>query len=229
MTINFNDAEPQRGDLIPDGVFCAVKATLRPGGENMEGCEEPDLGIFKLSNRSDAVYLDFEFTVLAGPHVGRKLWQSFTVAGGKVGEDGVSKAWQITKSTFRAIIDSALGLDPTDKSPATSAKRALRGFRDLDNLEFVAKIGVKPGEPAPDGTMYRDRNVIAYVVEPTEPQWAAIRAGKEVPAAPSRSAAAPAAAAQPKPVWQQQTPAAPPASARAAAPQGPAWLRGETG
>src|SRR5215469_18427046 len=120
------------------------------------------------------------------------------------------------------MIDSALGLDPKDMSDAAKAKRNLRGFRDLDGIEFIAKIGIKRGEPAPDGGHYPDKNVIAHVVEPVEPQWAEIRAGRQVPPAPSsRANAASSSPAQPKPAWQQETPAAVPKTA--AAPRGPAW------
>ncbi|NCU21426.1 hypothetical protein EOM89_12075, partial [Candidatus Falkowbacteria bacterium] len=56
-------------------------------------------------------------------------WQSFTVAGGKLDEKGQSIGWKISKSTFRAIVDSALGLDPRDESPAAKAKRVLPGLR----------------------------------------------------------------------------------------------------
>ena len=95
--------------------------------------------------------LDAEFTVTEGPHIRRKFWQTFTVSGGKVDENGVSIGARITKSTLRAMIDSALGLDPEDMSEATKAKRVLRGFADLSGITFVAKIKVEyerqPGLP----------------------------------------------------------------------------------
>jgi hypothetical protein len=225
---NLNDASEQRPDgVIPDGTFCALRMTLRPGGENIAGCSEHDIGLFKASLTSDVIYLDAEFTVISGPHEGRKLWQNFSVAGGKVGEDGVSKAWNIAKAALRAMVDSALGLDPKDMSDAAKAKRALRGFRDLDGIEFLAKIGVERGGQAPDGSTYADKNRIAHVVVPGEPQYAALRAGNEVVPAPSASNVATrhAPAQQPKPAWQQDAPAAvQPAAARQG---GPAWLKGE--
>ena len=184
--LDFNDAQEQRGELIPDGTFCGLKATLRPGGENMAGCSEHDLGIFRPSKSSDAVLLDFEFTVLPpSPHAGRKLWQLFTVGGGKVDENGISKGWNISKATMRAMIDSALDLDPRDMSDATKAKRNLRGFRDLDGIEFFARIAIEPGGPTQDGGVYRDKNTIDHVVVPGDLQYAALKAGKEVPPAPS--------------------------------------------
>ena len=66
--------------------------------------------------------LDCEFTVVEGPHAKRKFWQMFTVQGGKVDENGVSIGWNISKSTFRAMIDSALGLDPQDMSETAKAE-----------------------------------------------------------------------------------------------------------
>jgi len=229
MSIDFNDAGAQRADgIIPDGTYCALRMALRPGGENISGMEEDDLGLFKASLRSDAMYLDCEFTVLSGPHAGRKLWQIFTVAGGKIGEDGASMAWNISKATLRAIIDSAFGLDPQDMSDATKAKRSLPGFRAFDGVEFFAKIGIEPGGEAPGGGQYPDKNRIAHVVVPGEAQYAVLKAGAEVAPAPSAakdsSAARTAPTAPPKPAWQQSAPAA--AKPAATPGSGPSWLKG---
>ena len=221
---DLNDAQEQRSDgLIPEGTYAAIKLALRAGGENIAGCSEDDLGLFKASLRSDAKYLDCEFTVMSGPHAGRKIFQPLTVVGGKVGEDGVAKAWPITQAVLRAIVDSALGLDPKDMSETAKAKRNVRGFRNLDGLEFFAKIGIERDD---NGT-YPDKNKIARVVVPGEPQYAALKAGREVAPAPSASsAAAPrsAPAQPPRPAWQQDAPAT---AQTAAATAGPAWLKGE--
>jgi len=221
--LDLNDAAPQRGELIPDGAFCALRAILQPGGENLAGCSEHDLGVFKQSSRSDVTYLSFEFVVLSGLHAGRKFWQTFTVAGGQVGEDGVSKAWNITKSTFRAMVDSALGLDPRDVSDAAKAKRHLRGFRDLDGLEFYARIGVKRGDPAPDGGQYPDKNIIAHVVIPSDPQYPTLKAGQEVAAPPPIQTKVPWAQGDALQKFRKESEQL---QSKPAAPQGPAWLRG---
>jgi hypothetical protein len=221
---DLNDAPEQRPDgVIPDGTYTAIKMALRPGGENVAGCSEHDLGLFKQSLTSDVAYLDAELTVITGPHKGRKFWQKFTVAGGRVGEGGVSKGWNITKVHFRGIVDSAFGLDPKDMSDAAKARRALRGFRDLDGIEFFAKIGVEHDD---NGT-YPDKNKIAHVVVPGEPQYAALKAGKEVAPAPSAAkSVAPrqAPTQQSKPAWQQDPLGA---TQPAAATPGPAWLKRE--
>ncbi|MGF1660562.1 MAG: hypothetical protein ACFCUS_14155 [Rubrimonas sp.] len=215
MSYDLNDAQPQMapvGELIPDGAFAMVRLTIRPGGIN--GATAMDAGLLKASQSSDAKMLDCEFTVIDGPHARRKFWQSFTVAGGKLDEKGQSVGWRISKSTFRAMVDSAFGLDPRDESPATKAKRVLPGLRHLDGVAFAARIMV---EPASD-PRYRDQNRIANVVLPGEPHYAAIMRGETVPPDPvnaparkTQSAPTPAWQA-PAPAWgaQPQAPSAPP-------------------
>jgi hypothetical protein len=237
MTFDMNDAEPQKtGELIPDGTFAKVAMAIRKGGT--DGQAEIDRGLLKASNSpgSDVLMLDCEFTVTDGPHARRKFWQMFTVQGGKVDEHGVSIGWKISKSTFRAMIDSALGLDPADMSEAAKAKRILRGLADLNGITFVAKIRIEPSEDP----RYGDSNKLDRVVLPSEPEWRKVMDGEVVPASPSTRARpkSPAPAAQP--AWNQAAPAQPPAQATAAPawanagastppqpagkPTGPAWL-----
>ena len=66
------------------------------------------------------------------------------VAGGKVDEKGQSKGWNISKASFRAMVDSALGLDPKDESPAAKQRRVIQGLKQLDGIVFVARIMVEP-------------------------------------------------------------------------------------
>jgi hypothetical protein len=252
MTYDMNDAELPRGtDLIPDGSFAKVTMVLRPGGIDGEG--EGDRGLLKAARTpgSDVRMLDCEFTVAAGPHLRRKFWQMFTVAGGKVDEHGVSIGWKITKGVLRAMIDSALGFDPQDMSEAARGKRVLRGLSDFNGITFAAKIKV---EPASD-PRYGDSNRLDRVVLPNEPLYQRIMAGEAVPAQPGRStrtsqpalpaaSAAPAwgnsnrpttaTSAAPAPAWAQQARAAAPAAPSQPAPAapapaptgGPSWLNG---
>lgn len=236
MTFDMNDVAPQQaGDLIPDGTFAKVTMTIRKGGT--DGMSEADRGLLKPSNQpgSDVLMLDAEFTVTESPHARRKFWQMFTVQGGKLDEQGQSIGWKISKSTFRAMIDSALGLNPEDMSDAAKAKRVLRGLADLDGITFVAKIQIEPSRnPA-----YRDANKLDHVVLPTAPEWQKVMAGETVPAQPSNRPRATAPAQAAAPAWgQPQAPSAPTApawSAPAAQPaspapasdpkgNGPAWL-----
>ena len=232
---DLNDAQPQLqpiGELIPDGTFAKVKMTIRPGGVN--GSTPMDAGLLKASPISDAKMLDCEFTVVAGAHIRRKFWQNFTVAGGKVDEKGQSKGWNISKAAFRAMVDSALGLNPKDESPAAKQKRVIQGLKQLDGIVFVARIMVEPTT----NPQYKDANKLANVVLPNEPQYAPVMRGEHVPPEPvnAKPRKAPGAAAQQAPAWGAPSPPAatpagvpwanegansPPQSAPAT---GPAWL-----
>jgi hypothetical protein len=222
---DFNDAQQQmapQGELIPDGVFSRVKLTVRPGGTN--GAVPMDAKLLKASDRSDALMLNCEMTLMDGPYARRKFWQNFTVAGGKRDEKGESIGWNIAKSSFRAMIDSALGLDPKDESPAARDKRKLEGLCQLDGIVFAARIMVEPRNDGNPG----GNNRIANVVLPGEPEYARIMAGQPVPpdpvnAVPRKPRAGAAAVA---PAWAQQASSegssgAPPATPATSSPQ---WL-----
>ncbi len=227
---DMNDAEPQKtGELIPDGTFAKVTMLIRPGG--IDGESEIDHGLLKAPKdpTSDVRMLDCEFTVVEGPHAKRKFWQMFTVQGGKVDENGVSIAWKISKSTFRAMIDSALGLDPQDMSEAAKQKRILRGLFDLSGITFIAKIKIEPSED----TRYGDQNRLDRVVLPTEKEWKLVMDGKDVPARPSRSRGAGSKAATSQPAWTQGNghggQSAPPQSRSQQTPGAPAWSQPSSG
>ncbi len=244
---DLNDAEPLRsGEIIPDGTFAKVTMTIRPGG--VDGPFDIDKGLLKPSGsaESDVLSLDCEFTVVDGLHARRKFWHSFTVSGGKVDEKGASVGWNISKRMFRGMIDSALGLDPTDMSDAAKAKRQLRGLADLGGITFIAKIMVEASD------RYADKNRLERPVLPNEKEWPLVMEGKDVPPSPSprkkdSKAAPPPSSSQPAwqqtsstpapssspagntatPAWRQSAaPAASAATAAPAQPAGPAWLNG---
>jgi hypothetical protein len=87
-----------------------VKLAIRRGG--IDGESEHDRGLLKASKDHSVRMLDCEMTVIEGPFARRKVWQMYTVQGGKLDDKGVSIGWKISKSAFRAMIDSALGLSP---------------------------------------------------------------------------------------------------------------------
>jgi hypothetical protein len=234
---DLNDAQPQMaplGELIPDGTFAKVKMTIRPGGLN--GSTAMDVGLLKASQSSDAKMLDCEFTVAAGPYARRKFWQNFTVAGGKLDEKGQSKGWNISKSAFRAMVDSALGLDPKDESAAAKQKRVIQGLKQLDDIAFAARIMVEPAS----NPQYKDQNKLANVVLPGDPQYAAVMRGENVQPDPvNAKPRKPAETSQAAPAWGGSAPAAPsgggvpwanqgaagaPKPQASAAAPGPAWL-----
>ena len=246
MTYDLNDAQPQMsGELIPDGTFAKVAMHIRKGG--VDGAGEADRQLLKASNQpgSDVLSLDAEFTVLEGAYARRKFWQSFTISGGKLDEQGQSIGWKISKAAFRAMIDSALGLKPDDMSEEAKSKRLLRGLSDLDGISFVAKIAVEPAR----SSAYRDQNRLAHVVVPTAPEWQKVMNGEAVAAAPDAKPRPAAKTETAKPAWANATPTAPtppawnqtaradatqqnaPTSSpapqpAAAAKPGPAWLNG---
>jgi hypothetical protein len=221
---DFSDTEPQQSnDLIPDGSFVKVTMIIRPGG--VDGQTEIDKGLLKASTAlgSDVLSLDCEGTVVQGKFARRKFWHAFAVSGGKVDEKGASIGWNISKRTFRAMIDSALGLDPDDDTEDAKAKRRLRGLADLDGITFVAKITVEPSTDP----RYPDRNKLDRPVLPNENEWRVVMNGEDVAPSPSRPRSggsaprnAPAAA---KPAWAPQ----PAASAQQATVV--AWQRPATG
>lgn len=230
MSFDFNSADPQMvmGDLIPDGTFAKLRLTIRPGG--VDGTVPMDQGLLKASGSSDAKMLDCEFTVMEGTFAKRKFWQMFTVQGGKLDEKGQSKAWNISKSTFRAMIDSALGLNPEDMSEATKAKRIIQGLKQLDGITFWGRIMVEPAS----NPQYRDVNRLANVVTSADKEYAVLARGEHVlpnpvgakaktqAAAPAQQSLTPAWASKPASTVQAQPqPQSQPAAPK---PAGPAWL-----
>src|SRR5262249_29747824 len=145
-----------------------------------------------------------------GPHARRKLWQLFPVAGGQVDEEGVSKGWKIAKSHMRAMLESARGINPVDESDTAKAKRSVASFSEFDGLEFVARIGIEKGAPASGGAKYPDKNQIAHVVTPDEPEWQRVTNGEEVPPKmPGNSEPTVLKVAVPaQPAWKSPSPAA---------------------
>jgi hypothetical protein len=248
MAVDLNGAAPQRefGALIPDGTFVHLVAKVIHGGKSLPPSGDPirdqlDQGLF-VAGKADPEGrgLNLEHTVLDGPHKQGKIWDNYlTISGGATDEHGNSKGWLITKSRLMAMINSALGLMPTDESQQAKDQRVLRGFADIDGIEYWAKIGVEAGTEG-----YADKNTIALVIEPDRPEYAALRAGQEVAPQPrgtrssggggrATSAAAPASSG---PAWRTaaaQTSAAAPTASQAlaattqpaTAPAGPKWLR----
>jgi hypothetical protein len=225
MNFDFNDADPQMvfGDLIPDGTFAKLRMTIRAGG--VDGAAPMDARLLKASTTSDAKMLDCEFTVIEGPYAKRKLWQMFTVAGGKLDEKGQSKGWNISKSIFRAMIDSALGLDPNDMSEAAKAKRIIQGLKQLDGITFVGRIMIEPSS----NPQYKDVNRLANVVVPGDSQYAAVMRGEQVAPQPlnakPKNQAAPAAQTT-RPAWANAPAQAQPQQPATTKSTGPAWLNG---
>jgi hypothetical protein len=147
---DFNTADKQRSvDVIPAGTICTLQLTIRPGGVG-------DGGWLKRSADGGSEGLDCEFTVTEGEYAKRKLWQLFTFRGTTSGH---AEAGEISRNTLRAILESARGIRPDDRSEAAEAARKVSGWADFDQLRFVARIGVRPPRDA-----YAAKNTILQVI-----------------------------------------------------------------
>jgi hypothetical protein len=157
---DYNTADAGGGsfDLIPADAIAPVILTIRPGGVGEDGW-------LTESKSSDAQYLNCEFTVTEGEFAKRKFWGNFTVSGGKVDEQGRSKAGNITRATLRAILESACGVDPKDESDEAKRKRLVNGYGDFNGMGFVAKIGIEPARGE-----YQAKNKLAAVVTRDMPE-----------------------------------------------------------
>lgn len=159
---DFNDADAQQGEynLIPKGTQAKVRMAIKPGGHD-------DLsrgwsgGYATASDETGAVFLACEFVVLGGPFARRKVWSNVGLHSNK------GPTWgQMGRSFIRAVLNSARNIHPEDNSPEAQRARQIRGFGDLDGIEFAARIGVeKDGK----GEL---RNVIRMVIEPDHRDYA---------------------------------------------------------
>lgn len=195
MSLDFNDADRQRDfELIPTGTIVRVIGTIRPGGKSRAGSEAVDAGWLTASRTSDVMYLSWEFVVSEGPLKNRRWWQNLTVAGGEVNEKGESKAWNISKSTIRAMLNSARNVKPDDESATAVAARRINTWADINGIEFLCKVGIQKGSNG-----YQDKNQIGTVIEPGHKDYAAPGMAAPVSSAPS-TPATPAWGGKPPPV-----------------------------
>lgn len=156
-TIDLNAAGDQRSfDVIPANTILTLHLTIRRGNAG-EG------GWLRRASDGASEGLDCEFVVVdEGPYKGRKLWQLFTLSGTKTGH---ADAGRISLSTLKAIVELAKGIRPDDTSEAAQAARKV-SWEDLDQLRFVARIGVRP----PQGT-FAAKNKIDEVITPERQTW----------------------------------------------------------
>jgi hypothetical protein len=178
--LDFNTAGEQRSfDVIPANTIVTLQLTIRPGNAG-------DDGWLKRSADGASEGLDCEFTVTEGQFAKRKLWQLFTVRGTTPGH---AEAGEISRNTFREILESARGIRPEDKSEAAQVARKVSSWADFDQLRFVARLGVRPPR---DG--YQAKNTILEVVTPDRQTR---QKPEQISAKPANSAAPPAAPTAP--------------------------------
>jgi hypothetical protein len=180
VSYDFNDAETQCNfDVIPDGTIASVRMAVRPGSAG-EG------GWLRRSKDGGSEALDREFVVLDGPFAKRKFWMLFTIVGTTPGH---AEAANISAGKLRAILESACGIKPDDRSDAAKEARRISSYGDLNGLAFIARIGVEPPQNG-----YRAKNKLDHVVTPDEKAWhsAAQEPVAARPAEPAKHASTPA-------------------------------------
>jgi hypothetical protein len=174
---NLNTAEEQRSlDVIPTGTICALQLTIRSGGAGD--------GWLKTAKNGIAEGLDCEFIVVDGPFANRKLWQFLILKGNTPGH---AQAGKISRSKLRAILESARGIRPDDNSEAAQKARQVSNWGDLNNLRFVARLGV---EPPSNG--YAAKNSITEVFTPERHAWKQVEQIRDNTSNGTTAASAPA-------------------------------------
>jgi hypothetical protein len=176
-TFDFNCAGEQRSfDVIPANTICTLQMTVRPGNVSVGGW---------LTKSADGASegLDAEFTVVDGQYAKKKFWQRFTLHGATPGH---AEAGKISRNTLRAILESARGINPGDKSEAAQAARRVSGWADFQDIRFIARVGVRP----PKGG-YPAKNIIMEIITPDRQGWRKL----EQLIKPSNGCAGPAPAA----------------------------------
>ncbi len=181
---DFNNAPQQQdmSELIPTGTIAKMVITIRPGGVG------PD-GLITQSKSSPAQYLDCEFTISSGKYNKRKFWQNIMVA------QTSEKAVNISKSTLRAMLESARNINPNDASDNAIAARRVSGYQDFNGIDFVGKIGI---DKAKANSGFDDKNKLAAVVTPDKKEYQTIVQGGEI------DGTAQSTKPQPQPPTQQQ-------------------------
>jgi hypothetical protein len=157
---DFNDAEQQSTfDLIPKGTVVNVRMTIKPGGHD-DRAQGWTGGYATQSYDTGSVYLACEFVVLDGPFNKRKMWTNIGLHSSK------GPNWSnMGRSFIRAALNSARGVNPQDNSPAATAARRIKGFEELDGLEFVARVDI---EKDARGDF---RNIVRCAVEPDQDDY----------------------------------------------------------
>jgi hypothetical protein len=163
---DYTDAPPPQIELIPHDTVATCVLHIRPGGVGEDN-------MFKRTSKGGAEMLDCELTIADGPHKGRKFWEYLILEGTTAGH---AQAIAISRGILKAIIDSALGLNPGDESPQARAARTL-SVKQFEGMTFIAKIGVERGGPKKDskgqltGENWPDKNILAAVITPDRKEW----------------------------------------------------------
>lgn len=134
---DFNDISlSNEYNPIPHNTIAKVRMTIKPGGY-----KNPEIGLIDeyptINRASGAIYLATEYIVTEGQYVKRKIWGIIGLHSSK------SEEWaNIGKKFIRNILDSANNISPSDTSEKATRLRKISGFKDIDGIEFTAKIEI---------------------------------------------------------------------------------------
>lgn len=186
MTVDLNQAGPQKSfDVVPAGTVATLRLTVRKG-------QTGDGGWLRRSKDGQSEALDCEFVVLEGEFAKHKFWGLFTLSGTS---EGHAEAARISHARLRAILESARGINPDDKSETARKARQVASYSDFDGMIFVGKIGV---EPAKNG--YPAKNTLLEAITPDRRDWHPVEQAPK--AATGATATKPVSApAIERPVW----------------------------
>jgi hypothetical protein len=154
---DFNDAGQQRlFDVIPANTIATVQISVRAGNAGEDGW-------LRRSKDGTSEALDLELTVVDGEYARRKLWALLTLKGTT---DGHAEAGRISREKIRAILESARGIRPDDKSEAAVQARRITSWGELNHMRFIARLGIEPAK----GT-FKAKNTIEEVITPDRRDW----------------------------------------------------------
>ena len=168
---------------------------VRPGGVG-EG------NLLKRTASGEAEMLDCEFVVVDGEFVKRKFWDTFILEGTT---DGQKQMADTNRGRLKKILESARGIK---KDMPVEQVRALyqASLKDFDGLVFIARIGLRKGEPKKDGSgNWPDKNFLAAAISPDHRDWHPV----EQPP-PFNGGGGPQASASPASAPADSAPIAPP-------------------
>jgi hypothetical protein len=161
MTFNYNDADDDR--LIPNGMY-QLKISIKRGGHGSDN-------MLRLANNLRSLMLECTYTVIGGEHANYKIWDYITVAFDETDSpefplesnrlEDYRASVRMGRKRVKAILNSAFGLNPDDKSEAAQAKRNIDNHGALTGLVFWGEINTKP---AANG--FGPRNVLVRVIVP---------------------------------------------------------------
>jgi hypothetical protein len=156
MKYDYTDVPPSKFEpKIPEETKAILVIHIKPGGVGEDG-------LLTRSEKGDCEMLAVVLTVADGTYKGEKFPEWWVLNGTT---DGHAKAREITLRKLKAIIDSAFGLDPNDKSPEARARRT-NSFGQLEGMAFMAEIGIAKGSGD-----YGDKNVVAAVITKDKKDW----------------------------------------------------------